>query len=596
MDPLRDRIFGLLSDLCGHQHEISPDGLRLLGHTLLGVARDHAPTALFAVRDALPWVAALVELSEGADAEAVAQMLASRGVVRALGPRTVARRLEDARRPRATLGSTETGAEQARLSTAIRELALLDRRLVGLSMRSDRAIRDEVLDDAGLLAAVVELCGETTGDDVARRFREALRLRCDIDPSPLALLADIESSWDGGRLRTLNGFGERSRRFEISACDHLRQSGFAPAVRAALVFGGRESVEEIELRQILRSFGAFSDDRTLEDLCVALCRCRGKALDYVRGRRPLAALDAWIAFLRGPCHELAESREVSIREATSFAHFCLHLLDFCDLATTADAADDEVRRSVMHVEDELKEFALQAQRKGLADEEANLATWEAARWGGLGRRERVAERVARLAGGWRAGFIESDTDGPPRLHDQVLSNWRRALDELDESVVALLDDAILDVEFVGGRALEAVTPDEAIRLLLMTLASGESNRVDLSVASDWFLDPSRRTIARAMLGAIPIEQLVTRDEAAVSCGFAAEASSVGTAIVVRRHPEFEALLVLTSTGPETPEELRRIASRRLQALVQTEAEETADEVQLGASRTVPFAPGSWING
>ncbi len=595
MDPLRDRIFGLLSDLCGHQHDISPDGLRLLGHTLLGVARDHAPTALFAVREALPWVAALVELSDGAAADTVAEMLASRGIVRALGVRTVARKLDAARRPRASLGSADSSAEQARVTAALRDLALLDRRLVGLSMRSDAAIRDEVLGDAALLAAVVDVCSEGAATDVSRRFREALRLPDGVDADPLALLADVETTWDGGVLRTLSGFGERSRRFEISACDHLAQSGFAEAVRAALLYGGLPATDEAELRRTLRAFSTFASDRSLEDLCVALCACRHGVLDYVRGATPLGTLDPWIEFLRGACHELAEARELSIREATSFAHFCLHLVNFCDLATRPDAATDEVRRSVMNVEDELKEFALDAQKEGLADDEACLSAWEEKRWRSVGRRERVAGRLARLAGGWRDGFASGSEGGPPRLHDQVLSGWRRELAMLDESVVARLDEAILNVEVRGTRLFEAVSPATAIRLLVLALAGGETRRIDFGEASEWFLDPTRRSIALAMIDAIGLKTLVDRDESTVRCGFAAERSEEGTTIVVRRHPEFEALLVLTS-GSDTPEELRQMATERLGDLVQTEPKDTERETGLGSIRTSPLAPGAWING
>jgi hypothetical protein len=593
MDPLRDRIFGLLSDLCGPQHELSPDGLRLLGHTLLGVAREHAPSALFAVRDAMPWVAALVELDDGADARTVAEMLAGRGVIRALGPATVARRLEDARRPRASMGSTEAGAEQARLTAALRDLALLDRRLASLSVRSDNAIRDEALDDPRLLAAIVELCHEPNTSEVARRLGEALRPGASPDSGPIALLADLETAWDGGRLRTLSGFAERSRRFEISACDHLRQSGFAEAARAALVYGACLDDED-DLRRRLRLFTVFAEDRTLENLCVALCQARGGVPGYVRGRRPLGALDAWIHFLRGPCHELAEARDITIREATSFAHFSLHLVNFCDIAADPDTAKDSVRKSVMSVEDELKEFALRAQTEGLRDDQVSLDGWDRARWRPLGRGERIAGRLARLAGAWRDGFVEAGLGTtPPRLHEQVLAGWRSELDTLDDSLITLLDERFSDVEIVGARVFEAVSPAIALRLLILSLDGEPCGRIDLSEAASWFLDPTRRSVAREMLQTIPLARLAKRDESAVDCGFAAERCGDTTTVVVRRHPEFEALLVLTADA-HVPDDLRRLAVERLEALLG--GQPPAPNPTSPNRAPTSLAPGAWING
>lgn len=327
MEPLRDRIFGLLSDLCGEQHEVSPDGLRLLSHTILGVARDHAPSALFAVREALPYIAALVETSDGADAIAVADMLARRGIIRALTRDGVARRLEGAARP----------------EDALREIAALDARLHALSTRPAQPLRDEVIGDSELLAATAELLSGGASETRAR-FAAAMELR----PAPradaaLAVLASVQDgSLDGG-------FCERTRRFEAAAADHLQRFGLLVAVRAALAFEPRGS---------FASFSVFAANPALDALAVALASMRGAVFAHRSGEVARRALDPWVEYLRGPCRALAAQHAVSAREATSFAHFCLHLMNFCDLAATGDG-DDAMRLAMMQVEDELRDVALE---------------------------------------------------------------------------------------------------------------------------------------------------------------------------------------------------------------------------------------------
>lgn len=580
MDPLRDRVFGLLSDLCGPTTDVTPDGLRLLSHTILGVSRDHSPVALFAVRDALPWVAALVELSDGAQPESVAQMLTGHGIIRGLGPAALVRRLAQAGRPRATIGSTDLSDEAGRLSRVLRDLAMLDTRLVDLSMQSDSVIRRTVLDDPALLAATGSVCAEMQ-TEVATRLRDALYLvETTVDPAPLEMLADLEGSWDGGMLRTRQGFGERTRRFEISACDHLRQSGFAPAVRVALLYGGQRFTES-ELRHRIHEFPIFADDRPLEDLAVVLCQQRGNVLAHLRGEVPLRALDGWVSYLRGACHELAETRDISIRESTSFAHFCLHLTNFCDLAVaTDDATNDEARRAVMNVEDELKEFALLGQRAGLSDDEAGLGQYEASRWSDASAEEELVERLGRLGGGWRAGFAPT-AGGVTRLGTEALDPWYGALSAFDNlEHLERLMPRLAGATIRGANLFETARPRRALHLLLMALAAAteETTTLDFEPAVEWFTDPERRQLAESMID-------VSQSVESSGCGFVAEPDGPTVRVSVKRHAEFEALLTLVNT-PQLPGPMVELAHQRIEALVANRDGESVGPVA---------APGAWIN-
>ena len=585
MDPLRDRVFGLLSDLCGSPADLTPDGLRLLSHTLLGVARDNAPSSLFAVRDALPWVVALVESGSGTVPGAVAEMLTTHGVVRALNRETIASRLEAAVQKRPSLMEASSG--QSRVSRALRDLALLDARLADLAMCSDTVIRDTLMEKPGLLGAAISICAGGDQTAVARRFRAALLVDdVVLDPSPLRLLCDLETAWDGGSIGVHGEFCERTRRFELSACDHLRQSGIACAIRAALVFS-TVSTRGGDIRGKLRAFTTFAEDRSLEDLTVALAENRGRVVDFLSGRSPLRTLDGWVRYLRGPCHELADLREISIREAMSFAHFAFHLMNFCDLASRSDgAANDEARLAVMAVEDDLKEFALSGQRAGLSDDEVHLGRWARDRWADVTVEEQLLEHVARLAGGWRAGLSPTVDGARPRLQPDALHPWVRALGAFccPDETLALIHMRLATMSIRGAELFEVAHPRHALRLLAMgTLAASGPGVLDFESALSWFNDASRRPLAEAMLDLVDDEVLLTRLSG--PCGFVAERTSTGVSVSVRRHAEFEALLVLIRT-PDVAPLMRELARDRLEALVcvVSDASETSDSDPVAPAR------------
>ncbi len=590
MDPLRDRIFGLLSDLCSTQSEISPDGLRLLSHTLLGVARDQAPTALFAVRDALPWVAALVELIDGTEAAVVAEMLSARDVVRALDRRTLTKRLEDVLKPRPA--GVECSALEARYSKALRELASLDARLVDVAMRSDSNIRDTLLAEPDLLSVAVSICAGGEQTDVARRFRAALLVEdVALEPDAVALLCDLESAWDGGAICAREGFGDRTRRFEISACDHIRQSGFAPAVRAALLYGA-VTAHGGDIRRKLRGFSVFCEDRPLEDLAVALAEHRGGVVEFLSGLIPIRGLDGWVRYLRGGCHELADTREVSIREATSFAHYCFHLVNFCDLAIREDGgANDDARRAVMGVEDDLKEFALAGQRAGLSDAEFHLGRREQERWATVTAEGQLIERLGRLGGGWRQGFLPA-LNGALRLGPDVLDPWYDALAsfEYPDEMLNVINTTLATMSIRGAEIFAVARPKHALRMLAMSaLASTGPGTLDFEAALQWFKDPARRGAAETMLDLVDDPLQLRRVNA--SCGFVAESTPGGVSLTVRRHPEFEALLLLLRSRSTAPL-MRELARDRISDLVAVVDESAVTPMEFAGASIVRYAAGA----
>lgn len=359
MDPLRDRVFGLLCDLCGSPREASPDTLRLLSHTLLGVARDHAPAQLFAVRDALPWVAALVELEQGTEPASVATMLVSRGAVQAFDETGLAARLRAACAPSGAPGRV------------LAELAALDARLIGLCQLEDAPLGDALIADPVLWGAAMSVGVGTS--EVARRFGAALGGDCAM-PRAMQVWCTLESASDAqmSACGDDSSFGARTWCFERSASVHLREAGLGPVMRATLYYGGPDATEE-QLRRDLRRFRVLAGDRAMEELALALVAVRGEVDGTVRGRRGLPALDRWAHYLRGPSRGLARTLGTSVREAANYAHFCLHVMNFCDLAgQTAVTGGEAARRAMMEVEDELRARAQHASLVGESrdDEEA----------------------------------------------------------------------------------------------------------------------------------------------------------------------------------------------------------------------------------
>ncbi len=552
---LRERMFGLLSELCP---DLPNDTLRVTSHALLTLAVDTDTDALMQVRDALPWMGAYIELEGGASGEFIARELRARGALRCLTDAYVARRLV----------CTQTPSAQ---SVVLRDLAALDLKLARISASSDREIRSELLDDVELLTACLEVMdGEPNS---LMRIRGALGVRI-ADPGALRVLTGLETSWNGGTVREAN-LSERSRRFELSAVDHLRQQGFLVAIRAAL---GLSSCEI----ETLHSFAVFREDPPLEQLTNALIALRGVTLRHVRGMVPLSALNPWIEYLRGPCSDLAESRGITLREATSFAHFCFHVMNFCDLvAVCGNATHDDIRRTLMDVEDEVKEFALMGQSAGHSDQRASLGVFDAVRWKRLGSAVFAADRIGRLAGAWKRGTEPTPMGAPARIGGDVADEARQAVldgDSVCPGSAHLVGTGLAHARIVGGDWMERVPPTAIFAgLAVMCVCAREAGvdtshafNVDVSDLASWTETPQRSAVFEQWLSRAALQQAMGTGQSQVAIsggssthqsqgsirpsGLIATLVGDGVRIEFRPSPELEAALTLLSSGVDTTHE------------------------------------------
>lgn len=602
-DPMRERAFGLLSELCG-SGEIPTEALRTASHTLFDVARHAGPETLYAVSEALPWMAAFVSMASGdLTQQDAATELFARGALHALPPAALNRRLREA--VQATLRSPTTSVDGP-LAQALVESAKLDQRLTSLIFRDDDQVRAEILDDAELLSAALEVCesDDELESEARRRLRGLFPQWCQPDIRPrsraIRVLDGLESSWDGGIIARVAGFSERSRRFELSSVDHLRRSGYLETVRAALAFApvedSAQAREELERDNaagrvepgVLRQFPVFADDPPLEALTLALIEMRGKSVAYLRGAAPFADLSPWVDYLRGPCAELAESRDITLREATSFAHFALHLMNFCDLvAFHRGAATDDVRRSIMDVEDELKEFALAYQREGLHDGASDLARFDEARWRSSSPESWLADRLARLRGGWRDGSGSKPVGAPPRVHEETLEHHLAIVQRLeaDDAFVDPLSNLLKTATINGVRWLETLEADHILSLLSLaaraardsaTVDTAHTWRLDVEPIAGWATGQSaalRAEVLRELLDRTSPSEILAHSHRELSRGLSAFVPESGV-IALRFAPdaELEAILTLLSAAGDDAA-MRTVLQARLDGILAADVEE-----------------------
>lgn len=522
----RDNSAALLRDLCP---SLPADTLRLASHALLTLAEDSGTDALACVGRALPWFAARVDV-ENMPPDEVALRLMQRGALGSLGTATVVEHLRGTNDPATTLAN----------------LAQLDDSLTLLRRQSARDIRDTLLHDLELLAVALETIAES--DTHLPEIRQAIGVRRP-DPRALRVLQALELD-PHAEVLAQTALSERPRRFEVSAADHLRQNGFWPAVRVALAFDTSDA-------ETLHAFPTLRDDPPLEQLAHALIAVRGRTLAHLRGQAPLAALNPWVAYLRSGCNELAESRGITLREATSFAHFCLHLMNFCDLVCQAGpATHDDLRRSLMDIEDEVKEFALMGQTAGVDDRRASLAPFDATRWKRLGWTAYAAERVARLAGAWSQGTVPAPMGAPPRVAPDASFDARQAVDNADASRPAsahLLSTVLPHVVMLNAHWLErldAAAITAALYIVLDAVAADVDSHdlveVDFGPLQSWTDAPVRCQLLEHWLSHVVLKS----------------ASHATAALEITRHakvyrvdfspsPTLQAALTLLSAGVDS---------------------------------------------
>ncbi|MFB6351134.1 MAG: hypothetical protein ABEK29_05020, partial [Bradymonadaceae bacterium] len=286
---------------------------------------------------------------------------------------------------------------------------------------SDVAFADRVLEETRVARAVLKAIAHGAPAEIAERARRIfpdltaassdppmVRDNSTIERPSLPSL-DVLDRLEQGDAFSLNAeagaLSDKSRNFETSLAKNMNRREMAPAVRAALIFGpGRHDhpATRRDRSPSLFASSVFRDQPELAELAGALANNRWRAIRYLRGGAPLAHMTPWVDYLRDGCRDLARRRDINYREAVSYAHFCLHLVNICDLATLGEAAlTDEVRDGLMAVENELKEFALAGRRSTVDAAVSELDNYDEMRWTSSGASAYLGDRLARISGAWR---------------------------------------------------------------------------------------------------------------------------------------------------------------------------------------------------
>jgi hypothetical protein len=496
--------FADLFDRLVYRHADEPDddaqsALRVLSHAFLNYI-DSTDDTGNSVVGALPWMAALHRWSRRDwDAERVAGYLLDSPAVEMLGEKTLAARLQvdaESSLPRAPRAASQQGA----FDDAVAELAEMEAGLRDMDALDADARIEQLVSDSYLAASAAELCGRDPETPLARalerdsdglieasrpwdaRFDHAdalwvLRgLECEDEPHPM--------SGPGFE------FSKRSLGFERGLASNLVDLGLAPAVRAALMFGRGHRGGARRLSDLLRRSETFRNDAALEALADALASSRGVFIDYMRGLVPLSALDGWVDYLRDGCVELAESRDITLREATGYAHYAMHLVNMCDLcAEGPEACSEATRDALRSVEDELKEFALAGTRGARTGSGESLTSFEAARWRSRGAASEFAARLARLRGAWRRGLEPGPVGSPPTLDADVTAHSLALIDSQidDADAVHGLNEALRNARLRGFDCSERLSPEHLLGCL--TLALGQARDLAaVDITGEFVLD------------------------------------------------------------------------------------------------------------
>ena len=185
------------------------------------------------------------------------------------------------------------------------------------------------------------------------------------DRTPLDILESLRRADDELLRRSHGRLSESSVRFETSLTATLQRQGILPAVRTALLFG--EPAENIspgqdrDDRELVAAFSRVPRLRREPELAVLarnLLRMRWRCHRFLSGAAPLSYLAPWTDYLRRESERFARRREVTRREAVSYAHYALHLTNICDAPVCLPGdLTEALRERLMVVEDELKAFA-----------------------------------------------------------------------------------------------------------------------------------------------------------------------------------------------------------------------------------------------
>lgn len=419
----REKVVSLLATLPGTQ----TDSLRILAHALLNLTEDSGADVLRHLSERLPWIAAQLNLDDGRDREVVAAQLQPQ--------------LNCGFFPASLL--SELMVAHGDNLTAICEL---EQRLSQLQSSDPQMIRDRAFQSSRELALFGQIHHFPEVPKVSARGIRALRT-----------LADLESRWERALIEKTR-LSERSKRFEISAVDHLAQSGFLASVRAALAFGDDHTIA-------LDQFTVFQDDHTLAILARALGAARGRVLEHLKGKTTLESLAGWVEFLRGASADIAEARQITHKEALSFVHFSFHLMNLCDLfEELGEETDDTVRRSMMAIEDGLKEFAAMRVVPVEGSTTGSLVR-------GLGLRKsgdvsQIADRLARLSGHWTRATEACGLGGLGQLDVDICKPWLEVLVNRPMHERTRMADLLTKADFEGD-VWCLLSPESSVNLLML---------------------------------------------------------------------------------------------------------------------------------
>lgn len=504
----RDRFAQLVTDILA-THDAAPDeqaAERLLANALLNYVSETEAGRLEALRDGLPWLQAYLEACLGADPDGVepegvgdvADSLIRGGVTRALADATVRRHLS----------GVKSGSEQA--AEALGRLARMDRRLVEVAELGPEAMAERLIEDSGLLARAIEACRERgeRGDrgeqgeqgkitKLAARFPRWSQFAADTPHARALAVLDALEAGDQSVFEApngpLHGLDERARNFEQSLARNMGRHGLLVAVRAALAFApsptaldaaGARSRNRRATDDPLYEFGIFRDQPELAALARALVRIRGRFQAHLRGAAPLTALEPWADYLRGPCRDFADAREISYSEATSFGHYCLHLMNICDLAAIGRVTDGRVtdggvteaaRTALMGAEDEIKEFALAGQRQQPDERVGALDRYDVVRWKTRGPLAYITDRVGRMLGAWRREVERGPLGAPAKLEAEtrraVRHAWQSLARRTPDGTLDGVDSMLRQCRLTGVDWLEELKADDVVTVLCVGLAN-----------------------------------------------------------------------------------------------------------------------------
>lgn len=583
----RDQIQGLFASLLqasAPDLEEDSGAMRFVGLAALNLAEEHSARALFEVAKVLPWLGVYRLWEEGASLEEIAQVLLDKGLVRFHSKTMLFRRLRGALAEKHSSIRRAPGLpESSRDITGEALLALLETevRLEAFMALPLQERREAMLDDSELLGLVIE-----------QGMEELLPAWSITRPArALEAFARFEATGFEQAPPELGGLSERSIRFEISLARHLQNHELLAPIRAALAFsplpGERERSAQ-ELRTFLASFSVFATDSALMELTVALIQCRHRALTHLSGAAGLAIMAPWIEYLRGSCADFGESRGLTLREATNFAHYSLHLINLFDLAVLEEGRPgEELRRALLDLEEELKEFALAGQRAGLRDGQVHLGRYEETRWRSGKPRAYLADRLARLCGAWRQEQSPGPAGGATVLQSALAKECEELIGEYsDLSELDRLQSLLNQTQFIGHHWLFELSPAAVLHLLAFALSWGQQPPsaqeeqpdlvVDLRSLGEWLTSgqaQERREILDFLLRQRALPDLLNSPalhQAHGELGLMAVEDRGKVVISLASNAQFEALLTLLA-GARGDDELFEPLLKRLRSLVEASA-------------------------